>query len=129
MKKWLTSAFLLFALASGVLAGTPVFSGNSENGMSAMACCKKKPKDCDAKTVSAAQLCCAVNCNNSAPTAPGASVNFSPSSIIVSDSILKQIALLLGREKPVQTLSFSFERKILPQKYQPKYIQHHSFLI
>ena len=131
MKKWLTSLLLLFALASGVLAGTPVFSGSAENGMSAMECCKKKAKDCDgAKTVSAAQLCCAVNCNNPAPTSPGASFNFSPSSFIIRDSILKQIALLLVKEKPLQTaVSFSFERKIISPEHQPKYIQNHSFLI
>lgn len=129
MKKWLTSLFLLFALAAGVLAGTPVFSGNAENGMSAMECCKKKAKDCDAKSVSAAQLCCAVNCNSPAPTSPGAPVNFSPVAVIISDSILKQIALLFGNEKPIRIISFAFERETLPQKHQPKYIQHHSFLI
>ncbi len=129
MKKWLTSLFLFFSLASGALAGTPAFSGSAENGMSAMECCKKKSKDCDAKTISAAQLCCAVNCNNPAPTAPGASLNFAPSSVVISDSILKQIALLFTQEKPVQTDFHSFERKTLPQKFQPKYIQNHSFLI
>lgn len=129
MKKWLTSAFLLFALASGVLAGTPVFSGNAENGMSAMECCKKKAKDCDAESVSAAQLCCAVNCNNPAPNAPGASFNFSPVAVIISDSILKQLAALFNRAKPTQAVSVSFERKTLPQEFQPKYIQNHSFLI
>jgi len=129
MKKWLTSLILFFSLASGALAGTPAFSGNAENGMSAMECCKKKTKDCDAKTVSAAQLCCAVNCSNPAPTAPGASLNFAPSSVVISDSILKQIALLFAQEKPVQKIFYSFERKTLPQKFQPKYIQNHSFLI
>jgi hypothetical protein len=129
MKKWLTSLFLLFALASGVLAGTPVFSGNAENGMSAMACCKKKPKDCDAKSVSAAQLCCAINCGNPAPSSPGASFNFSPLAVIISDSILKQIASLFGQQKPALKVSFSFERVIFSQKFQPKYIQNHSFLI
>ncbi len=129
MKNWLTSLFLLFALASGVLAGTPAFTSNAENDMSAMECCKKKTKDCDAESVSAAQLCCAINCGNPAPTAPGASVNFSPSAIIISDSILKQIAARLNREKLLQAVSFSFERKTLPQKFQPKYIQNHSFLI
>lgn len=129
MRNWLTSIFLLFALVNGVLAGAMPFAGSAEDGMSAMACCKKKIKHCGAKTVSAAQLCCAVNCGNPAPTAPGASFNFSPSSVVISDSILKQIALLLADEKPVQAVSFSFERKILPQKYQPKYIQNHSFLI
>jgi len=129
MKKWLTSLFLFFALASGVLAGTPAFSGNAENGMSAMECCKKKTKDCGTKSVSAAQLCCTVNCNNPAPTAPGASLNYAPSSVVISDSILKQIALLFAQEKPVQTVFHSFECKTLPQKFQPKYIQNHSFLI
>ncbi|MGI8468426.1 MAG: hypothetical protein ACR2N3_08235 [Pyrinomonadaceae bacterium] len=129
MNKWLTSLLLFFSLASGVLAGTPALTGNAENGMSAMDCCKKKTKDCDAKSVSAAQLCCAVNCSNPAPTAPGASVNFAPSSVVISDSILKQIAFLFAQEKPVQTDFHSFERKTLPQKFQPKYIQNHSFLI
>jgi len=129
MKKWLTSAFLLFALIGGVMAGTPVFSSNAENGMSAMECCKKKKKDCDAKTVSAAQLCCAINCGNSTPTPSGASFNFSTSYINIGDSILKQIALLLKKERPVQIVSFSFERRVFSQKFQPKYIQHHSFLI
>lgn len=132
MKKWLTSLFLFFALASGVAAGTPVFANNAENGMSAMECCKKKKaQDCSgADTMSAAQLCCAINCNGSAPTAPGnASINFSPSSIIISDSILKQIAALFIKERAVSTISFSFERQALPPNFQPKYIQHHSFLI
>ena len=127
MKRWLTSLVLLFALAAGALAGATPFSGNAENGMSAMECCKKKQMG--AKTVSAAQLCCAVNCNSPAPTSPGASVNFSPVAVIISDSILKQIALLFANEKPIRTISYAFERETLTQKFQPKYIQHHSFLI
>ncbi|MDQ2747186.1 MAG: hypothetical protein M3T96_08010 [Acidobacteriota bacterium] len=127
MKKWLTSFFLFFSLATGVLAGTPALTGSAKNDMSAMDCCRKKGMD--AKTVSAAQICCAVNCTNPAPTTPGAAFNFSPSSVIISDSILKQIALLFAQEKPVQTIFYSFERKTLPQIFQPKYIQNHSFLI
>lgn len=129
MKRWLTSLFLLLALAGGVLAGTPVFSGNSENGMSAMECCKKKVKDCDAKTISAAQLCCALNCGNPSPNSPSPSFNFSPSTVIISDSILKQIDLLFITKRPVQTISYLFERKTFSLKFQPKYLQHHSFLI
>jgi hypothetical protein len=130
MKKWLTSLFLLFAFASGILAGTPVFSGNAENGMSAMGCCKKKTKDCArAASPSAAQLCCVVNCNSPAPTSSCALFNFSPAVIIITDSILKQIAALLKKEKPVSAVRFSFERKTFSKKFQPKHIRHHSFLI
>lgn len=40
----------------------------------------------------------------------GASFNFSPLTIIISDSILKQIALLLGQEKPALKVFFLCER-------------------
>ena len=79
--------------------------------------------------VKAAQLCCVFNCNNSAPTSSSSSFNFSPSTGIISDSIIKQIASLLKKEGVIEIVSFSFERKPFPQKFQPKYIQHHSFLI
>ena len=93
-----------------------------------MECCKKKKMD--AQSVSAAQLCCAVNCGSPAPTAPGgAFVNFLPSSVIISDSILKQIAVLFVKERAASTIAFSFERQALPPNFQPKYNQHHSFLI
>lgn len=127
MKNWLTSLFLLFALGIGVLAGTPAFSGDAAKGMSAMECCKKKKMG--VKTASAAQLCCAVNCNSPAPTSPSVSFNFSPVAVIISDSILKQIAALFKKEKAVPAAAFPFERKTYSQKFQPKYIQHHSFLI
>ena len=127
MKKWLTSFFLLFALLGGVAAGTPVFSGNNENGMSAMKCCQKKSHL--VKSMSAAQLCCLLNCGNPAPDSPGASFNFSPSTFVISDSILKQITLLLKKEKPVSVVFRASERKIFSPKFQPKYIQHHSILI
>ena len=129
MKRWLTSVVLLFALAAGALAGATPFAGNAQNGMSAMECCKKKAKDCGTKSISAAKLCCAVNCGNPAPNSPVASFNFSPSSIIVSDSILKQIASLLKKEKPDQPILFSLEPKVSLKRFQPKYIQNNSFLI
>ena len=128
MKRWLTSLVLLLALVGGVLAGTPLFADNAESGMSAMACCKKKVNDCDAKTLSAAQLCCALNCNSLVPTSSSPSFNFS-TSYIVSDSIIKQIDLLFVKVKLVQTISYSFEHRIFSRKFQPKYLQHHSFLI
>jgi len=42
MKKWLTSLLLILALASGVLAGMPLHSGNENSQM--MDCCKKSKK-------------------------------------------------------------------------------------
>ena len=125
MKKRLTPIFLLLALAGGVLAGMPFHSENSRM----MTCCDKAKSKEKTSEVKAAQLCCALNCNDSAPTSSSSTFNFSPSTITISDSILKQIALLFKKESILQTVAFSFERKNFSQKSQPKYIQHHSFLI
>lgn len=128
MKKSLTSLFLILALASGVLAGMPLHSGNKNSQM--MDCCKKAKSKEQSKEANIARLCCAVNCNDSAPTPSGTSFNFSPSVIIISDSIIKQIAsLLFIKEKPTTALESSFARQIQTKKFNPKYLQHHSFLI
>ena len=128
MKKWLTSLLLILALASGVLAGTPLQLGNKNSQM--MDCCKKAKSKEQSKEANIARLCCALNCSNSAPAPSGTSFNFSPSAIIIRDSIIKQIAVLLFiKEKPTKTIAFSFRQAPLAQKIQPKYLQHHSFLI
>ena len=122
--------FLLFALAGGVLAGMPLHSGNMNSRM--MSCCKKAKSKEQTPQASIARLCCALNCTESMPTpSPGTAFNFSPSGIIVSDSILKQIAsLFIKKEKAVPTIFVSRdERTSFRQKFQPKYIRHHSFLI
>ncbi len=128
MKRWLTSLFLLLTLAGGVLAGMPSHSGKMDSRM--MSCCKKAKSKEQSPQANATRLCCALNCTDSMPTPSGVSLNFSPSAVIISDSIVKQIALLLlKKEKPLSTIFISFERESFPQKVQPKYIQHHSFLI
>ena len=128
MKKRLTSLLLILAFASGVLAGMPLHSGNESSQM--MDCCKKAKSKEQSKEANIARLCCAVNCSDSAPIPSGTSFNFSPSFFIISDSLIKRIALLLFiKEKPTTTIAFSFGRVPLAQKFQPKYIQHHSFLI
>jgi hypothetical protein len=127
MKKWLTSLFLLLALGGGVLAGTPLHSGKAGNQMK---CCKKVREAKQFPQMKMVRLCCAINCSDTAPTPSGASFNFSPSAVIVTDSILKQIAALLAVEqKSAQTAVFSRQSDNLPRKIPPKYIQHHSILI
>ena len=127
MARLLTSLFLFLGLASFAFAGTPVFSGD-QNGMSAMECCKKHHAD-NIKNVSAAQLCCALNCNTQAPNSSSSVFNFSPSVVNVTDSVLSQIAFLLKKENSTVIASVSFERIAATPSFQPKYIQHHSFLI
>jgi hypothetical protein len=126
--KWLTSFFLFLAVTAGIAASMPLREENSS--MEMMDCCDKAKSNSDAPEASIARLCCAIHCSNSAPTAPGLSLSFSPSAVSISDSILKQIAGLLKREKtPDSAGLFLKERTIHPPKFPPKYLQHHSFLI
>lgn len=127
MKKWLTSAFLLFAFASGALAGLPTHTEQMRDSQMTMKCCKKD--DGNSPKADAARLCCTLVCTDAAPTSSGFSFNFPPSAVIVSDSIAKQIAALFGFKKTVPSALISFERENFSQKTQPKFIQHHSFLI
>ena len=125
MKKQLTSLFLFFALAGGVFAGIPVHSEK----MGMMKCCDKA-KSIDRSTEAAiARLCCALNCTDSAPTPSGLSFNFSPSSVTIEDSISAQIANLFKIKRTKPSVMRSFASSVVPQSIQPKYIQHHSFLI
>lgn len=128
MAKRLTSMILLLVLASGSLAGTPIFSGGDQRAMSEMACCKMQQME--TRPTSAARLCRVLNCSESAPTSSNVTVNVSASAYTVSDSIRSQIASLLENAKPVQGLSSAaVERKVFRPALQLKYIQHHSFLI
>ena len=125
MKERLTSFLLLFALAGGVFAGMPVHSEKMEM----MHCCPKAMDNDGSPVTSMARLCCALNCSDSAPTSSSFSSNFSPSSATNEDSISAQIADLfkIARNRP--SVVRSYESPAVARSFQPKYIQHHSFLI
>jgi len=125
MKKWLTTFFLLFALVSGVFAGMPFHSEK----MGMMKCCDKAKSKEQSPAVTAAQLCCALNCTDSASTSSGLSFNFSPASVAVEHSVSAQIGDLFKIEWIKPSISHSYELTAVSRSFQPKYIQHHSFLI
>src|SRR5215470_17068594 len=102
---------------------------HSESSMSMMDCCDRAMSGDATSEANAARLCCAVYCSDPAPTAPADSqANFSPSSVTVIDSIAFQIARLAGTTNRSEHLVFRSSRPGIRQS-QPKYIQHHSFLI
>jgi hypothetical protein len=124
--KRLTSFLLFLALAVGTASGMPLHTGSIEM----MDCCDKAMTASDSPDATMARVCCAVNCQNSAPTAPGISVDFSPSAIIVTDSVLRRLAALFRSIKPANRVPvFPLERAVRPPKSPPKYLQNHSFLI
>ena len=125
MKRWLASLFVSLALAGSVLAGMPLHSGNGQM----MKCCDKAKGNDKTPEADAARVCCAVNCSDSTPTPSSPSFNFSPASIAISRSIAEQIAALFPTAKALPFISPQYSREILTQTFQPKYIQHNSFLI
>jgi hypothetical protein len=84
-KKFIILALIL-AVAGSVAAGMPMHSRGAESGM--MDCCKKALEHNDSPHVAAAQLCCAMNCNEPGSTSGNASLSFSqtgsePTSLVV----------------------------------------------
>jgi len=127
MVKWLTSAILLLALASGVVAGTLLHISGMGGGM--MGCCDKAKSNEQSSEANAARLCCAINCTSSTPTSSVGTFNFAPSNIEISKSVAEQISELFQKEKAEPRISPRYSRQILPRIFQPKYIQNSSFLI
>jgi hypothetical protein len=125
MVRRLTLFFILVSLAGGVLGGTPLHASSSQM----MKCCDKAKSKDQTPAANAANLCCALNCSEATPVALAASFNFAPSNITVYKSIAEQVAALTKKAKAQSPVSPNYSRDILPRSFQPKYLQHHSFLI
>ena len=117
--------FVLFTVVGGVVSGTPLHSPSGKM----MKCCDKAKSKDRSPSAEAARLCCATNCSNAAPISFGGSFNFTPSTITIYKSIADQIAALFPNAKAAPSVSPQYLRKTLTRTFQPKYLQHNSFLI
>ncbi|MGH9946305.1 MAG: hypothetical protein ACRD6X_03815 [Pyrinomonadaceae bacterium] len=124
MKRWLTSLFVSAALAGGVLAGMPLHA--DKPGMSK--CCAKAKEKLRSPEMKAAQLCCLIDCSDPVPGSASTSFSAAPTVVSVTDSIASRIAAILEK-RAAPEITTSVERVVLLKKFQPKYLQHHSFLI
>jgi len=122
MVRRLTLLFLLLVVASGVVSGTPLPASSDKM----MKCCDKAKSKDQSPSAEATRLCCAVNCSDAAPTS---SFGSSPSSATIAKSVVEQIAALFRTKKAKTPVAAPYLPRILPQTFQPKYIQHHSLLI
>jgi hypothetical protein len=66
---------LILAVAGSVAAGMPMHSDGAESGM--MDCCKKALEQNDSPHVTAARLCCTMNCSEPGSTSGNTSLSFS----------------------------------------------------
>jgi hypothetical protein len=80
MRKRLTIFVLVAGLLAGPLGGVPAHAGEHDCPMKGMAddCCATARGHGGATEVSAARLCCALNCTEPGTTAPAGALRLSP---------------------------------------------------
>jgi hypothetical protein len=130
MTKWLTSLALILTLGASVLAGTPLHGDDQECAMMGMGgtmdCCKAAHGEGDARAVTTARLCCAVNCPQSGTTTP-TGAQLSRTSTVLAVSLHPAVAL------PLVSIPFSTHRSNWahspPPSSNPAYIRHLALLI
>jgi hypothetical protein len=126
--KWLTSLFLLAALGVGAVAGTPLHSGEHECHMprmkDGMDCCAKAHARQNTPEVTAARLCCAINCTSPGTAQTGIRLRLSPLAVNTPRAAEFQT--------PPVALSSTLRYGTLTghsQHSPPAYIQHLALLI
>lgn len=129
MAKWLTSLALFAVLGGHVVAGMPLHSGEQECNMPGMTgdmdCCAKAHTQGNTPQITAARLCCAVNCPSSSTPPPTSSVlRVSPLAVVARHPAAIRTRFAVS----VSMLRSDSARDHL-QHSQPSYIQHLALLI
>jgi hypothetical protein len=129
MVKWLTSLFLIAVLGGGAVAGMPLHSGEQECDMPGMKdgmdCCAKARAERPTPEVTAARLCCALNCPSPGTTAPTSSqLRLAPSVVIAAHPATFQTPFVA----PVSALRFDSVPSH-PEHSPPFYLRHLALLI
>ncbi len=109
MKKRLASLFLLLVLVGSAFAGVPLYSGESDCGMSMMDmdCCKAALLQQQTLEVADAKLCCALNCAQNGTTTPPGSVRITPPSPVrmsSSPALAQALPILSFRSQSIDRL-------------------------
>ncbi len=127
MKRLFSSFLVIFALVGCIAAGMPLHAGMMDSKMAK--CCKKAKGHEQSPSADAARLCCALNCNDPAPTSFASSVNLAPANVNVRDSIATQLFELLGKRSQALPALRAFEFTPTAKSTLPRFIQHHAFLL
>ncbi|MBA4125227.1 MAG: hypothetical protein WKF90_06280 [Pyrinomonadaceae bacterium] len=124
MMKRLAVLIFIFLIGGNALTGTPVYAQKSEM----MKCCKSAFKSGDPDRISAAKLCCAVNCPQSGAT----------TTTTMSVQMTQFVPLILS------FFNFAFQKRTIspksskrlfdqaelsPPNSPPVYLRHSAFLI
>jgi hypothetical protein len=127
MRKLLTTLILIATLTGGALAGVHSDAGEHSCPMASMGdCCATAQGPDNGPQVSAARLCCALNCTEPFPTAPTGALNISssPSAALYAGAVPPAVALA-----PHPALHLSYTASPYPPVSHPAYIRHLALLI
>lgn len=126
MTKWLTAFFLLAVITGSAASGMPLHAGEKECVMAGMMdCCAKARMKADQPEVSAARLCCALNCTEPGTTIPGGSYQASPQLVIALHGALVPPPASLSGQAPPR----AYSPPGLTRHSHPAYIRHLALLI
>ena len=127
MTKWLTS-LVMIAFLGGVFAGMPLHTAEREcamSGMGGMDCCATAQMQGDTPEITAARLCCALNCSQSGTTTPtGTRVLRIPQFVIA----IHPAAIASTAAIPTPSFRFDSAQASLRDSH-PAYIRHLALLI
>jgi hypothetical protein len=128
MRKRVTTFVLVAAVAVGALAGVHSHAGEHDCPMAGMAddCCAKAREHTGAPEISAARLCCALNCTEPGTTGPAGAFELSTTVAIMLYTGAMPPAAAASSPQPPPRPSPASES---PPDSHPAYIRHLALLI
>jgi hypothetical protein len=124
MMKRLAVLIFIFLIGGNALTGTPVYAQKSEM----MKCCKSAFKSGDPDRISAAKLCCAVNCPQSgATTTTTMSVQMTQFVPLIFSFF--NFAFQKQTISPKSPKRLFDQAELSPPNSPPVYLRHSAFLI
>jgi len=120
-------AVLVFILLVGgnALTGTPIYAQKSEM----MKCCKSAFKSGDPDRISAAKLCCAVNCPQSGATTTTTGMSVQMTQFVPLVLSFFNFAFQKQTISPKSSKRFFDVAELSPPHSPPVYLRHSAFLI
>ena len=127
MRKRVTTLFLIAAVAVGALTGVHAHAGEHDCPMAGMGadCCATAREDGGEPQVSAARLCCALNCTEPGTTGPAGAFELPATAVLA----LYSWAVPPAAAASWQPLPRSRRASESPPDSHPAYIRHLALLI
>ena len=125
MMKRLAVLIFIFLIGGNALSGTPVYAQKSEM----MECCEHMIQSGDSAKVSAANLCCAVNCPQSGTTTNTTGMSVQMTQFVPLILGFLNFAFQKRTVSPKSSKRLFDQAELSPPNSPPVYLRHSAFLI